>query len=70
MNAEAMSAETGDIALVPASVSASDRLDLVQTALSATDGGMRIDLGHATISVTNSIEPAVLRAALEVLKDA
>lgn len=70
MNAEAMSTETGDIALVPAPVSASESLDLVQTALSAADAGMRIDLEHASIHVTNRIDPAVLRAALEVLKDA
>lgn len=68
MDTEAMSAEGNDIALIPASVSES--LDLVQNAFSNTSAGMRIDLKNASISVTGSIEPAVLRAALEVLKDA
>jgi len=62
--------ETDDITLIPASVSASESLEMVQTAFSATSHSMRIDLGHARISVTNGIDPAVLRAALEVLKDA
>lgn len=70
MNAETMGAESNDIALVPASVSASESLDLAQAALSAADAGMRIDLEHATIRVTNRIDPAILRTALEVLKDA
>ena len=70
MNAEAMDAEANDIALIPASVSVSESLDLVQNAFSTTGHSMRIDLEHATISVTNGIDPTVLRAALEVLKDA
>jgi hypothetical protein len=69
MNADAIS-EANDIALVPASVSASESLDLVHSAFSTTCHSMRIDLKHATISVTNNIDPAVLRAALKVLKDA
>ena len=69
-NTEAMNAEANDITLIPASVSASESLEMVQTAFSATSHSMRIDLGHATISVTNGIDPAVLQAALEVLKDA
>lgn len=70
MNTEATNVEANDITLVPASVSASESLEMVQTAFSATSHSMRIDLQHATISVTNGIDPAVLRAALEVLKDA
>jgi hypothetical protein len=70
MNAEAPSSGENDIALIPASVSVSESLDLVQSAFSSTAHSMRIDLEHATISVTNNIDPSVLRAALEVLKDA
>lgn len=70
MNADESGPEENDIALIPASVSISESLDVVQTAFSSTNHSMRIDLEHATISVTNGIEPTVLRAALEVLKDA
>ena len=70
MSTEAANAEANDITLVPASVSVSESLDVVQTAFSATSHSMRIDLEHATISVTNSISPSVLRTVLEVLKDA
>ena len=70
MNADESGPEENDIALIPASVSISESLDVVQTAFSSTNHSMRIDLEHATISVTNGIDPTVLRAALEVLKDA
>ena len=70
MNAETPDAEANDIALIPASVSVSESLDVVQNAFSSTSHIMRIDLEHATISVTNSISPSVLRTALEVLKNA
>ena len=70
MNAELPDTEENDIALIPASVSVSESLDRVQTAFSAPEHSMRIDLEHATITITNNISPSILRAALEVLKDA
>ena len=73
--AELMESETADtvrndIALVPASVLVSGDPDVTKSAYSYAEHNMQINLAHATISVTNDINPSVLRVALEVLKDA
>ena len=70
INVKVPDAEANDIALIPASVSATESLDPAQDAFSTICHSMRIDLKHATINVTNGIDPSVLKAALEVLKDA
>lgn len=73
--AELMDAETADtvrndIALVPASVLVSEDSNMPQSECFSAEHNMRINLEHATISVSNNIDPSVLRIALEVLKDA
>ena len=67
--AQLVSNGSGEITPVPAEITGSDSLQRYPSTVFGRQI-MRIDLEHATISITNKADPQLLKAALEVLKDA